>query len=305
MMMRRQRGAALLIAIALLGLLAVATLARTLASSADGNRVLTTERALARARDALAAYGALGNQSGNQSNSPGALPCPDLDNDGVSEQLSGACTAHIGRLPWRTLGMGPLLDGSGECLWYARSPVFSNNIPTSQRGSSSDKPALNPATPGGIAEISASGITGRKVAAVIIAPGPALSGQLRGGGFGLSGCRDGDIAQFVEGASVDGTAHDHASGKYAIAMREHEAFNDRILSLTTSRLFSTASARVLSEVATRGTDGTPPHAWWSNNQWCAHLCAAGNQGVIHLADGSQVTHWLPVIPACARTCGGP
>ncbi|THB70969.1 MAG: hypothetical protein D6B28_07935 [Gammaproteobacteria bacterium] len=54
----------------------------------------------------------------------GFLPCPDtaagagLD-DG--EQHSGCLSSHrnsIGHLPWRTLGLPPLLDSSGECLWY-------------------------------------------------------------------------------------------------------------------------------------------------------------------------------------------
>ena len=302
-MRQTQRGAALLIAIALLGLLAIATLARALSSPAGTDRELATERALARARDALTAYGALGNQSGNQTGSPGALPCPDLDNDGVSEPLSGECTAHIGRLPWRTLGMGPLLDGAGECLWYARSPTFSNNIPTRQRGTTSDRPALNPATAGGITEVTASGAHSQRVAAVIIAPGPVLPGQTRSGGFGLSGCRDGDIVQFVEGVSVGGIRYDHAGGAYAIAVAADDGFNDRVLSLTTSHLFAAAGARVLGEVSTRA-DGIPPFDWWTNNLWCAHLCASGNRGVIRLANGSQVARTLLAMPACASMCAG-
>jgi len=296
---QRQGGAALLIAIALLGLLAIATLARALSSPAGTDSELATERALARARDALAAYGALGNVAGNHDNSPGALPCPDLDNDGVSDFN---CNGHIGRLPWRTLGMGPVLDGAGECLWYARSARFSNNIQTSERGSSIDKPALNPATPGGIVEVSAAG-TGQPVAAVLIAPGSALPGQSRSGGFGDSGCREGSIEQFIEGATVAGTAYTHAGGEHAIALRAQDDFNDRVLTLTTSRLFASAGARVLGDISL-ASDGTPPHAWWINNQWCAHVCASGTQGVVTLADGSRVARALSLLPACAGVCTG-
>lgn len=296
---QRQGGAALLIAIALLGLLAIATLARALSSPAGTDSELATERALARARDALAAYGALGNVAGNHDNSPGALPCPDIDNDGVSDFN---CSGHIGRLPWRTLGMGPVLDGAGECLWYARSARFSNNIQTSERGSSADKPALNPATPGGIVEVSAAG-AGLPVAAVLIAPGAALPGQSRSGGFGESGCREGRIEQFVEGATVAGNAYTHTGGEHAIALRAQDDFNDRVLTLTTSRLFASAGARVLGDISL-ASDGTPPYAWWINNQWCAHVCTSGTQGVVALADGSRVARALSLLPACAGVCTG-
>lgn len=296
---QRQRGAALLIAIALLGLLAIATLARALSSPAGTDSELATERALARARDALAAYGALGNREGTQLNSPGALPCPDLDNDGVSDV---PCNGHIGRLPWRTLGMGPVLDGAGECLWYARSATFSNNIQTSERGSSADKPALNPATPGGIVEVSAAG-AGARVAAVLIAPGPVLPGQSRSGGFGDSGCREGSIEEFVEGATVAGTAYTHTGGEHAIALHAQDDFNDRVLTLTTSRLFASAGARVLGDISLT-SDGTPPYAWWIKNQWCAHVCASDMQGVVNLADGSRVARALSVLPACVGGCTG-
>ncbi len=300
-MKRRQRGAALLIAVALLGLLAIATLARALSSPAGNEDRLATERALVRARDALAAYGALGNAAGNHNNSPGALPCPDIDgNDGESDF---SCAGHIGRLPWKTLGMGPLRDGAGECLWYARSASFSNNIPTDQRGSSADKPSLNPATPGAIAEITASGPNGQRVAAVIIAPGVALAGQVRGGTTGSAGCREGDIAQFIEGTTIDGTDYNHTSGTVAILIQAGDGFNDTALSLDTSRLFATAGTRVLGEIAL-SSGGTPPYAWWDKNLWCAHLCASDSIGIIDLPSGARIMRSVPEMPACATACNG-
>lgn len=304
-MRRHQRGAALLIAVALLGLLAIATLARALSTPAGVERQLATEHALTRARDALVAYGALGNAAGNQNNSPGALPCPDLDNDGVSEQLAGNCISDIGRLPWRTLGLGPLTDGAGECLWYARSATFSNNIQTSERGTSADKPALNPSTPGGIVEITAGGPSGQRVAAVIIAPGAALPGQSRGGTYSSAGCRDGGVEQFVEGVTVDGIFYSHASGVFAIALRSRDDFNDSVLAVGTTRLFSAAGARVLGEISLSG-DGTPPYDWWTTNAWCEHVCVSpsGTGASVRLADGSQVSRLLQILPVCAAPCTG-
>lgn len=57
---------------------------------------------------------------------PGDLPCPDRNNDGVAE-TSCSTTSRLGRLPWKTLGIGDLRDGSGERLWYAVSERYKNN----------------------------------------------------------------------------------------------------------------------------------------------------------------------------------
>ena len=133
-MKRRQQGSALLIAVGLLGLLAMATLARALSSPPGAEAALATDRALARAREALVAYGALGNAAGSHDNSPGALPCPDLDNDGVSDLN---CSAHIGRLPWRTLGLGPLLDGAGN---VSGTPAVPATAITSRPASAARRP---------------------------------------------------------------------------------------------------------------------------------------------------------------------
>lgn len=298
-MKRRQQGSALLIAVGLLGLLAMATLARALSSPPGAEAALATERALARAREALVAYGALGNAAGSHDNSPGALPCPDLDNDGVSDLN---CSAHIGRLPWRTLGLGPLLDGAGECLWYARSPRYSNNIQTSERGTSADKPALNPATPGEIVEVNAEGATGRLLAAVVIAPGLPLPGQQRGAVSGLSGCRSGDLAQFLEDVSVGGTPYPHSSGLNAVTLLAGDGFNDSVLGMDTPRLFATAGARVLGDIQLAG--GTPPYPWWTQNLWCTQVCVTASSGRITLADGGSVSRALGVFPACASPCSG-
>src|SRR5215207_9438444 len=58
-------------------------------------------------------------------NRPGSLPCPDTDDDGSAELFVGSsCPSYVGRLPWRTLGIGDLRDAAGERLWYALSPNF-------------------------------------------------------------------------------------------------------------------------------------------------------------------------------------
>ena len=82
-------------------------------------------------------------------------------------------------------------------------------------------------------------------------------------------------------------------------------FNDSVLTIDTPRLFSTAGARVLGEIALSG-DGTPPYDWWTNNAWCEHVCAlaSGTGAAVRLANGSQIVRPLPAVPACAAPCSG-
>ncbi len=123
---------------------------------------------LALAQQALLAYAnqPLGlTQCDMNCQRPGDLPCPDRNNDGLAE-TSCSNTARIGRLPWKTLGVGDIRDGSGERLWYAVSERYKNNprmLP------------LNTDTSGSWSVLSAGGLgwdatLGNGVVAVIIAP---------------------------------------------------------------------------------------------------------------------------------------
>ncbi len=77
----------------------------------------------------------------------------------------------IGKLPWRTLGLEPLRDGQGECLWYLVSGYFKNTPVTD---------ALNWDTPGQINLADGSGnVIASNLAAVVIATGYKLDGQTR------------------------------------------------------------------------------------------------------------------------------
>jgi type II secretory pathway pseudopilin PulG len=124
-----QRGAALLIAtLILLGAIG-AVLAIELASATGGaQRDRVSDRALARAREALIAYAA--DRPINAAVGPGYLPCPDVDNDGWAEATCGSLDGasgqaeRLGRLPWKTLGIEDLRDGAGERLWYAVSSKY-------------------------------------------------------------------------------------------------------------------------------------------------------------------------------------
>jgi hypothetical protein len=106
-------------------------------------------------------------------NRPGSFPCPDTDGDGSADFFVGSsCPAYIGRLPWRTLGVGDLRDDTGERLWYALSPAFRDHP---------GAPPLNSDTRGTLTVYSRSDVTAisREAVAVVFAAGPALPGQAR------------------------------------------------------------------------------------------------------------------------------
>jgi hypothetical protein len=85
-----------------------------------------TARALAQAKEALIGYAATYAQT-HLGQPQGYLPCPDYNGKGSASTCGDAGHSVIGRFPWRTLGLPPLRDGSGECLWYAVSGTYKNN----------------------------------------------------------------------------------------------------------------------------------------------------------------------------------
>lgn len=88
-------------------------------------------RILATAKQALIDY-AITHSDLNTSGEHGFLPCPDTNeaNNGTIPEggSDGVCGSRyenvLGRFPWRTLGLEPLKDSSGECLWYAVSGQY-------------------------------------------------------------------------------------------------------------------------------------------------------------------------------------
>lgn len=155
--------------------------------------------ALSQAREALLGY-AISYGESHDGQGYGYLPCPDTGNTGST--TLGACGARglsaAGRLPWRTLALPELRDGWGECLWYAVAASVKHNPKAASLNWDSpgqfavqgdDGNTLPAASPNGLA------------IAVILAPGPPLDGQHRGGGSGPCAGTDvaaNDLDAFVE-----------------------------------------------------------------------------------------------------------
>jgi hypothetical protein len=117
---RRQRGAVglllmLLVVLTLGGALLVSTL------GAASSRAAMSAETLAVAAAALAGHARAQRCTQGTGTVADHLPCPNTGApEGVAAPSCGATTA-IGRLPWKTLGLAPLRDAAGECLWYERS----------------------------------------------------------------------------------------------------------------------------------------------------------------------------------------
>ncbi|MBI1395646.1 MAG: hypothetical protein GC151_06665 [Betaproteobacteria bacterium] len=183
----RQRGLALLLLLVLSGLAAVIMIYNLLPSPpADEERELVTQRALARAKDALIAYVVANIDRDTTNQTPGFLPCParvpdTANNEGYEAfgDCGGQNVSQIGRLPWKTLGVAPIRDASGECLWYAVSGNFKEGVNYGAK-------LLNWDTPGQFEVLAADGVSRvagttpeNRAAAVIIAPGAPMGGQDR------------------------------------------------------------------------------------------------------------------------------
>ncbi len=259
-MIDRQRRAGREEGIALLTLLAVVSLGAALALLAmaspqplDLKREEITGKALAKAKDALIAYAATYADS-HIGQVPGYLPCPDLGTAGIGGEgtaeptCTGANISVIGRLPWKTLGIEPPRDGSGECLWYAVSGTFKNNPKTE---------LMNWDTIGQIEVYGPDGVTllagsqpENRAAAVIFAPGVALGQDRQDDNPGTPQkpicSEDYTPARFLEavGALNNAVANGTAGAlSRFIAGDKSNGFNDRLLLLTPSEIFGAVEKR--------------------------------------------------------------
>ena len=218
-----QRGAALLALVLALalgsGLVTIEWIEAAIRSSHAARR---TEAALAAARDALVGYAASYPDQHAGRDGPGYLPCPDTSGNGSPN--SPCPTASLGRLPWRRLGLHDPRDGAGERLWYAIDRRFRANRYKHQ--------PLNSDTPADLVVDGRSGI-----AAVILAPGPALSFQDRS--------RDRfDPSQYLEGGNETAADRTYVSQGPSSAP-PHDRFNDRVRALSRDELMAAAGHRVL------------------------------------------------------------
>jgi hypothetical protein len=222
---RNQRGFVLIALIALLAMGGLYFFISNLTPEGiESRRQAKTDAAMLLAREALIGYALKYRDEeagqGRLDRMYGYLPLPDLGSsrnqntdpnckDASNNPLEG-CDANtptgivcdgnniyptmIGRLPWRTLGTGPLRDGHGECLW-----LIVSSLHLRKQCSNPTLPAMNWDTLGQLDIVVANGTNALASAltnahdrpvAIIFAPGPPLPGQDRSdpGGNDVTQC---------------------------------------------------------------------------------------------------------------------
>lgn len=272
---RSQRGVAVLLAALALLLAAGYVLAALLPGfSFAPERERSSDRALAQAREALAAYAT--DRAIDSVVGPGYLPCPDADDDGWAEATCGSLSGdsgqaqRLGRLPWKTLGLPDLRDGHGERLWYAVSSKHKGLLNCAQsRGCVDMSPA---AALGTITLRDASGTVLQDgtladprraahagAAAVVLAPGAPLGEQRR---ECAAACDARDYLDALPPGGEDNTAfrdRNDAAGRAGNAdgfiagpiagAAGRILVNDRVAALTYTQLMPRVMERVALEAA--------------------------------------------------------
>jgi hypothetical protein len=281
---RNQRGAAFMVMLVIMVLGGAAILVSSLGKAAMQNeRDQKTADALAQAKEALIGFSVKVQVSkldivcADPSNSyanpncprPGDLPCPDMDNDGDAESNCGDATGsnqykRLGRLPWKTLGLPDLRDGTGERLWYAVSNNFKNSTRT-RCSNSNLTGCLNSDTTGTInvrgsdGNVLHTGNAESAAVAVIIAPGTVLQRQGSGTMQDRSNGGVNTASNYLDIATVGGITEDNAdfidssptSGFIQGRILDSNGriiLNDQLLVITKSQIIPLLEKRVATEV---------------------------------------------------------
>jgi hypothetical protein len=224
-------------------MLSLAAMLLVYGSTTEAGRTVKSERktraTLEYARQAL-----IGRAIGDASR-PGSLPCPDGDDDGSADLFVGSsCPTYVGRLPWRTLGLGDLRDASGERLWYALSPAFRDHPAA---------PALNSDTRGTLTVYSGSEATtiSREAVAIVFSAGATVAAQRRDTSTaqcatdGKQVRGDYCAANYLDPAS--GFNNASATGPYVTAPST-AAYNDRLAIIVAADFMPLVEQRVALEI---------------------------------------------------------
>lgn len=201
--------------------------AATILVSSLGSSALQTERDKTTAKALAQAKEALIGRAVADAGRPGSLPCPDNNNDGYAEP-SCSSSSDVGRLPWKTLGLPDLRDGSGERLWYAIS------LNLRDTGSTINSDSAGQLTVTGTTSLSS-------VAAIVFAPGAPLSGQTRNSPEQNTVINN-TVSNYLESDNANGDT-------VFVANLASDTFNDRLLAITTDQIFPLVAKRIATEVS--------------------------------------------------------
>lgn len=175
-----------------------------------------TEQALNEAKQAIIGWSVL-------SNNPGQLPCPEdytligTLNEGAAKSSCNSLPA-IGRLPWKTLGIGDIRDGNGDKLWYVISSGFRSS----------------PINLNSQAQLTID-LVANSAVAIIISPGTPLTNQVRAN----SGTPV--TSQYLDLSNNNGDSS-------FITKPFSATFNDKLRVISKTDLFNVVNYRILGEI---------------------------------------------------------
>ncbi len=172
------------------------------------DRVLVSAQVLSRAHEALNGYAITHG-------TPGTLPCPDTDGDGIENPAAGSCASQLGLLPYKTIGLPETDDSSGAMLWYAVELNYVNNAASARNSSTA----------------SSLSVDGDPTAFVVIAPGPPLDVQER---------KTLVVSDFLEGINADANLASYSRSQTPVQ-------NDQVSSQGKGLYWSLIERRVLAE----------------------------------------------------------
>lgn len=258
-----QRGMALIVLLFLIGLAGTTYIVKNFdATAARIKRDQRTTEALEEAKAAIVAWSLMQTV-------PGRLPCPEdtaaIGTANEGQEASGSCSnsqPSVGRLAWRTLGLGDLRDGNGDRLWYVISPGFRNS------------PINSDTTP----QITADGA---QAAAIVFSAGPALGTQSRP----VPSAGSPPIA-----SDYLDTPNSTANQTAFVSTPQSDTFNDRMLMIKIDDFIPAVEKLALAEVKTSlnnyfTTYGYYPFAATLGATSSANQCVQNNlQGLLPTKD---------------------
>ncbi|MBI5428934.1 MAG: hypothetical protein HY938_00555 [Nitrosomonadales bacterium] len=192
---------------------------------------------LAQAKDALIGY-AITYGDTHTGQVYGYLPCPDFTGGNPEGSAEASCgtknLSQLGRLPWRTLGLPPLVDGDKECLWYAVSGTYKNNPKTD---------FMNWDTNGQLQAYASDGTTrldgdDNQVVAVIFAPGATQNNQSRGGGSAPVCGGNYNASDYLDNDTVHGINNADVVTGHFVQGRAGGDINDQFIFITKQELWA-------------------------------------------------------------------
>lgn len=218
-------------------------------------RGMSSTNALAQAKEALIGYAI--TYSNTHTNVNGFLPCPDQGQNSTQDGTANSTCAitdisAIGKLPWKSLGLQPLRDGSSECLWYAVSGTYKNS-PDTDLMNWDNNGLFQIMAPDGVNFLAGSSAENQPVA-VIFAPGSPIGAQSRtpatnapscGGNYTASNYLDNDTIHGINNAVTSTTANtvtQFVNGSVKDSSGT-EIVNDRLLFITREELFNAIKKR--------------------------------------------------------------